>query len=781
MQYQKLKFGSKAETLNNLNLVLKKKILIPKFLFYKKKLFKKNQEKILELIEKKFKNKKIIIRSSGKDEDKINNSLAGKYDSIIVKNISKKNLIISINKIFKKLKKNDDQIIFQEFIHKTDISGVLFTADINNNSPYFIINYDTSGKTSLVTSGQKNISEKTLIIYRGYKKIPKKFIKLIKIVNKLMNELTNKRLDIEFAIKKKKVYIFQVRQLKKVKKINNIKFNSALINIEKKIKKYQYKNFTLHGNSTIFSNMADWNPAEMIGAKSKKLSISLYEELITNDVWSTQRNNYFYKDVRPNRLLIDLAGSPYIDLRVDLNSFLPKGLPKNISEKLINFFINTIKKQPHLHDKIEFKLIPTSRKISDNYKNFKNFLNKNEIKTYEKHLIYLTNNILSNKQSPFLDDLNKINKLEKLIFDYKINKKNPIQDIFYLIDTCKKLGTLPFSGIARTAFISTELLLDLKDKKLLSDDNLSYFYKSSQSVSKKINNALIKAIKNSYYKKIFIKKYGHLRPSTYSISSKNYKEGFDIYFKNEKIRKDLTSNEKFSTTKNQRNKINHILKKSNINLNFYKLINIAKKSIFMREYSKLIFSKCIDLIFNNLIVLGKEINIDRKDWEYISINSILDAQNNLGADKFKYKLKKEILNNKKLFQISKLIKLPEVITSPNEVYCFHEINNIGNFITNKSIFGKTINLDTLDPKEYRNKLIGKIVFIENADPGYDFIFSYNIKGLVTKYGGVNSHMSIRCSEMEIPAVIGIGEKKYDYYLNSKSIEMVCQNKIINKI
>ena len=225
MQYQKLKFGSKAETLNNLNLVLKKKILIPKFLFYKKKLFKKNQEKILELIEEKFKNKKIIIRSSGKDEDKINNSLAGKYDSIIVKNISKKNLIISINKIFKKLKKNDDQIIFQEFIHKTDISGVLFTADINNNSPYFIINYDTSGKTSLVTSGQKNISEKTLIIYRGYKKIPKKFIKLIKIVNKLMNELTNKRLDIEFAIKKKKVYIFQVRQLKKVKKINNIKFN----------------------------------------------------------------------------------------------------------------------------------------------------------------------------------------------------------------------------------------------------------------------------------------------------------------------------------------------------------------------------------------------------------------------------------------------------------------------------------------------------------------------------------------------------------------------------
>ncbi len=781
MYNQKTKFGTKAETLHSLSHNLKKKIIIPKFLFYKKINFIKNKEKILKLVKKKFYKKKIIIRSSGKDEDKINNSLAGKYDSIITKNLSHKNLIFCAEKLFRKLKKNNDQIIFQEFIEETDISGVIFTADINNNSPYFIINYDTSGKTNLITSGQKNISEKTLIIFRDYKKIPKNFNKLIKITNYLMKELKNKRLDIEFAIKNNKVFIFQVRQLKKVKNINNIKFNSTLINIEKKVAKYQSKNSTLFGKSTILSNMADWNPAEMIGAKSKKLSISLYEELITNDIWSQQRKNYFYKNVSPNRLLIDLAGSPYIDLRVDLNSFLPEDLPNNISEKLINYFLNTIKKKPYLHDKIEFKLIPTSKKITNKYKNFKSFLSKGQIKVYENSLKVLTNKIMSGGKSPFQDDLNKIFKLEKLIFNYKINTKNPVQDVFYLIDICKKLGTLPFSGVARTAFISTELLLDLRDKKLLSDEDLSYFYKSSKSVSKKINNYLIKALKSSYYRKIFIKKYGHLRPSTYSISSKNYKEGFNDYFKNEKIQKELTTKTKFVTTQRQRDKINNILKKSNINLTFNSLINIAKKSIYMREYSKLIFSKCIDLIFNNLIALGREIGINRKDWEYISIDTILDAQNNLGADKFKNKLKRELINNKKLFKISKLIKLPEVITSPKEVYCFHEINNIGNFITNKNIFGKIINLDVLDSRDYRKKLVGKIVFIENADPGYDFIFSYNIKGLVTKYGGVNSHMSIRCSEMEIPAVIGVGEKKYNFYINSKSIEINCQSKIIKKI
>ena len=32
--------------------------------------------------------------------------------------------------------------------------------------------------------------------------------------------------------------------------------------------------------------------------------------------------------------------------------------------------------------------------------------------------------------------------------------------------------------------------------------------------------------------------------------------------------------------------------------------------------------------------------------------------------------------------------------------------------------------------------------------------------LITKYGGANSHMAIRCSELNIPAAIGVGEKNF---------------------
>ena len=68
------------------------------------------------------------------------------------------------------------------------------------------------------------------------------------------------------------------------------------------------------------------------------------------------------------------------------------------------------------------------------------------------------------------------------------------------------------------------------------------------------------------------------------------------------------------------------------------------------------------------------------------------------------------------------------------------------------------------------------MLIESADPGYDFLFSRNIRGLITKYGGVNSHMSIRCSELNIPAAIGVGEKKYNELLKSKIVNLDCITK-----
>ena len=93
-----------------------------------------------------------------------------------------------------------------------------------------------------------------------------------------------------------------------------------------------------------------------------------------------------------------------------------------------------------------------------------------------------------------------------------------------------------------------------------------------------------------------------------------------------------------------------------------------------------------------------------------------------------------------------------IICSPSHI-------SKANFTTNKKVSGKVLALETIKNKK-KTDLKNKIILIEGADPGYDWIFLHGIKGLITKYGGANSHMSIRCSELGITAAIGCGVEKY---------------------
>ena len=66
--------------------------------------------------------------------------------------------------------------------------------------------------------------------------------------------------------------------------------------------------------------------------------------------------------------------------------------------------------------------------------------------------------------------------------------------------------------------------------------------------------------------------------------------------------------------------------------------------------------------------------------------------------------------------------------------------------------------------------------LPNADPGWDWILNLPIKGMVTKYGGPNSHMAIRASEKNITSVFGVGDDLFKELQNSKILEIDPLNK-----
>jgi phosphoenolpyruvate-protein kinase (PTS system EI component) len=76
---------------------------------------------------------------------------------------------------------------------------------------------------------------------------------------------------------------------------------------------------------------------------------------------------------------------------------------------------------------------------------------------------------------------------------------------------------------------------------------------------------------------------------------------------------------------------------------------------------------------------------------------------------------------------------------------------------------------------------GKIVLIPQADPGYDWLFGQHIAGLVTLFGGANSHMAIRAAEFGLPAAIGIGEQRYRSLAQARFVELSPPNGILRVV
>ena len=99
--------------------------------------------------------------------------------------------------------------MIQEYIQTPKVSGVIFTRDIKKNSPYCTINYDLSGRTDLITSGKINPTMQTVTIFNKNIKNFNFFGKKLNFLDKIQSIYKNERLDIEFCIKGKNIFVFQ--------------------------------------------------------------------------------------------------------------------------------------------------------------------------------------------------------------------------------------------------------------------------------------------------------------------------------------------------------------------------------------------------------------------------------------------------------------------------------------------------------------------------------------------------------------------------------------------
>jgi phosphohistidine swiveling domain-containing protein len=230
----------------------------------------------------------------------------------------------------------------------------------------------------------------------------------------------------------------------------------------------------------------------------------------------------------------------------------------------------------------------------------------------------------------------------------------------------------------------------------------------------------------------------------------------------------------FYLTLNQIQNIEKLLTDHELENDVVGLFTFLKSAIEGREYAKFIFTKNLSEVLFLLKQLGEEKGFTIDDLAFLDIGAVLSLYGS--SWDINQALTQSINHGKENYKTTLQLHLPPIIFEPKDIYSFKWPDTKPNFITLKQITALVVT-DLSDPQ----KMKGAIILIPSADPGFDWIFTHNIAGFITAYGGVNSHMAIRAGELGIPAIIGTGEKLYEQLSKAQQLFLDCANNVVEII
>ena len=690
---------------------------------------------------------KIMIRSNSSSEDKEYSSSAGKYLSI---GPIERNDLETIKKSWEMVvdsyeEQDNQSVIFQNYIENAKSVSVLTSYKVGSDSAYRTFSTYYGSETDAITSG-KYSEINNFFMHRSFDILPKKYEKYnvyLKIITQLEDLFKNKQLDIEMVLdKNNSPQLLQVRPLMG-KKLNKESIFEEKDVIDRNLKNYKKLNKTTadrFGTNQIYSNMSDMNPAEMIGKKPDNIAFGLYKFMFTDTTWNIQRGEFGYRKYSGGKLMELFNNVAYINVNHSLNSFLTRNLQKESCEEIINYQLNKLKENPHLHDSIEFDISRSSYvfdTVEEFSKEYKNIISPSEIIKWHNDLIQIDTQNKSTLEKNKKIILSTFSKLDK---SFEYSKK---ENIKLIRDTM----ALPFTHHSRLGFVYFAQLNSLLEKEVISEDQKKLLLLSVNSISTKMKADAYEVKIGKKTLEGFLDVYGHIRAGNYNLLSSNLKN--NLNFTESLINNSEQPLEDNILPKDIYTNIEEYFTINEIPLEASAWIDMFQEGISTRENSKFYYTKGIDGILNE---------ISEKNTSDRELFDLLDIEFN-----------EENTSDMRL----KNVLMPDLITSNEDFYFYEEMSKNGNYIGQGTVIGDVLLID--NEANRPNNLDNKIVVIPAADPGWDWIFNYKIKSLVTKYGGPNSHMAIRCAEHNIPAILGVGENNFTVISNSKSLKIDFSN------
>jgi phosphohistidine swiveling domain-containing protein len=770
-----VRFGSKAETLERLAPLIHNAHVLP-LVYFSVAAWKADRNGILEAVNaESWAREPLIVRSSTAREDDPRTMLPGHYLSVAdVRGLDA--LAAAIDEVIASYPDGDDDLVLvQPLLRRASTTGVVFTCDPNTGAPYLVVNYEDEGNPAAVTGGGPG--ELRMFYAWRHAPIPRRHDRMRRLAAlsaELVDLLDTEGLDIEFAFDRDdRLYLLQVRPMVTTVRTDNHEHDRALATIAEKIRTAGRRHPHLRGRRTVFGVMPDWNPAEIVGTKPRPLALSLYRRLITDTLWAEQRARYGYRDVRGFPLLLDFHGLPYVDVRESCNSLIPAAVPDELAERLVDHYIDRIVEQPELHDKVEFDVIfscytfTVRQRILDQTGALFSAGERDDLVTA---LRSLTNDLMDAEHPARRSDAASIAALSAKLGEVRDSALDLPTQIYWLLEDCRRFGTLAFAGFARLGFVATELLRSLVAVGVLTDAEVTRLMASLDTVS----NRMLRD-RGTLSRAEFLRRYGFLRPGTYDIRSPRYDEEPDRYFSGSSAGAEPPAEvEPFRLPAPTMHQLDALLRQHRLDQDAYGLLAFIVSSIEARENSKFEFTRHLSEALTLLTRLGREVGMDTDDLSYISVDCVDQLYRGAGSPEQELRACAE--TGRRQYELTRRLVLPPLITGPEDVTSFSLPSAQPNYVTQRSVSGPVVVLG-----RQHADLRGAILLLPSGDPGYDWIFTEGIAGFVTRYGGANSHMAIRAHQFGVPAVIGAGEVLYEQWSAAEYLSIDCLSRRVEVV
>lgn len=789
--------STKANTLQNLRKALKNAEIERMFVFTVRQ-WNCSRQEIISGIGERFNGRKIVVRSSSLSEDALESSNAGHfYSELDIDANNGEAVALAIERVAASYSgispsSEEDQILVQKQTEDVALSGVVFTRNLETNTPYYLINYDdVSLRTDTVTNGTAGGK---LEIFRDISldQLEPRWHSLLAAVREIEEFFRGISLDIEFAIRAdESVVIFQVRPLAANSKFYSLADDQLLERIKRCKKAYsRLLPESVNGGNPILSDMAFWNPAELIGDRPNYLAYSLFNHIIMKGPWNEALLPLGYSKV-DGGLMERVANKPYIHVPKAFFSLLPASLPGDLAERLVDHYLEKLNHHPELHDKVEFEIVHNcftfdmERQVSELREHG---FPESDIGTLADSLKRQTVSILEDSEEVIRRDDSAIAELEsshrRMLEQLSkgLGWRQRIEFGRELIEDCRRLGIPAFVRAARMAFMSTSFLRSLCREGVLTGEDVSRFMNSVETVASEVDRDVDNLVTGVLDERTFLARYGHLRPGTYDITKLTYNCN-PLYLQvspGARTQKPAGGDNGTETGLDAIEKVLDVACETH-SLPFKGafLLSFMKRSIQLREYYKFVYTKNISQAIEIIASVGEEFGFSRDDLANLDYYSVFNCAESCTRDELADTWHSLIQGRREDEHLNSLVSLPSIIFTDNDFLVVKHRTATPNFVTEKVVEGDVVAIDNVSSTD--NDICGKIVAIEKADPGYDWIFTKGIAGLVTKYGGAASHMAIRTAEFGIPAAIGCGAVIFSQVVAAHKIMMDCKNRKIHPL